>query len=232
MNILSLDTSTQVLSIALKTDISYEERLVSGGFSHSEDLLAEIEDILNRQDLALKDLNLLAVTKGPGSFTGLRVGMASLKGISLALDIPLVSIPTLPVIEHAASLYKGAIISVIDAKKKKFYLRLSLNGNVLADDRDGNAEDLLPYLRDIPEVLVTGPDSAVFAEKLKATGCSSDIIADSQAPRNLSRSLIALGLQKLDTIGPDDIGEGPVYIRRSDAEEALIAKQREAENAK
>ena len=90
MNILSLDTSTQTLSIALQTDNSYEERLISGNFSHSEDLLSEIESILSRAGLMLKDLKLLIVTKGPGSFTGLRVGMASLKGISSALNIPIV----------------------------------------------------------------------------------------------------------------------------------------------
>ena len=230
MNILSLDTSTQTLSIALLTDNSYEERLITGNFSHSEDLLAGIELIISRAGLTLKDLELLIVTKGPGSFTGLRVGMASLKGISSALNIPLVSIPTLLCIEDAAGLYKGTIISVIDAKKKKFYLRASSNGKALAEDRDGNAEDLLPYLKDCDEVLVTGPDAASFSEKLKAI-TDITVLTDTLAPRNLSRSLIKLGLEKLKKDGPDDIGEGPLYIRRSDAEEALLSKQRESSNA-
>ncbi len=229
MNILSLDTSTQTLSIALQTDNSYEERLISGNFSHSEDLLSEIESILSRAGLMLKDLKLLIVTKGPGSFTGLRVGMASLKGISSALNIPIVSIPTLLCIENAAGLYKGAIISVIDAKKKKFYLRMSCNGNVIAEDRDGNAEDLLPYLKGYYEVLVTGPDAEIFSEKLKAI-TDITVLTDTLSPRNLSRSLIKLGLEKLEKEGADDIGEGPLYIRRSDAEEALLSKQRESAN--
>ena len=231
MNILSVDTSTQVLSIALKTATSYEERMVCGNFSHSEDLLAEIESLLGRAGLSLKDLDLLAVTKGPGSFTGLRVGMASLKGISSALGIPLVSVPTLLVIENAASLYQGAIISAIDAKKKRFYLRLSEKGRVIAEDRDGNAEDIISCLEGIPEVLVTGPDAEAFGEKLRAAGCKADVIIDRLAPRNLSGSLIGLALKKLEKTGPDDIGEGPVYIRRSDAEEALLQKQRGEGNA-
>ena len=177
----------------------------------------------------LKDLKLLIVTKGPGSFTGLRVGMASLKGISSALNIPIVSIPTLLCIENAAGLYKGAIISVIDAKKKKFYLRMSCNGNVIAEDRDGNAEDLLPYLKGYYEVLVTGPDAEIFSEKLKAI-TDITVLTDTLSPRNLSRSLIKLGLEKLEKEGADDIGEGPLYIRRSDAEEALLSKQRESAN--
>ncbi len=229
MNTLALDTSTPILSIALETDKSYEERLIDGAFSHSEDLLAEIKALLKRVNLELKDLNQLFVTKGPGSFTGLRVGMASMKGIASALSIPLVSIPTLEVIENAVKPYSGPILSVIDAKKKKFYLRLSENGEVLIEDRDGNAEDIIEELRKHSGILITGPDAAKFSAKLKDE-YGFDTLCDPLAPRNLSRSLIELGKRRFKEKGADDIGEGPVYIRRSDAEEALLKKMSE-ENA-
>ena len=125
MNILSLDTSTPVLSLSLRTNNSYEERKIIGNFSHSENLLGEIKSMTKRAGIELKDLELLICTKGPGSFTGLRVGMAGLKGISLASSAPLVSVPTLSVIDESVkSLWKGPVLSVIDAKKKKFYFRL------------------------------------------------------------------------------------------------------------
>ena len=76
MNILVADTSTEVLSIALFTENTYEERLVDGNFSHSENLLPEIEELLKRAGIGMKDLELLIVSKGPGSFTGLRIGKA------------------------------------------------------------------------------------------------------------------------------------------------------------
>lgn len=143
MNILSLDTSTPVLSISLRTSSTYEERKVIGNFSHSENLLGEIKSLLKRGGIELKDLELLICTKGPGSFTGLRIGMAGLKGISLASSAPLVSVPTLSVIEESVkSLWKGPILSVIDAKKKKFYFRLSVEGETVISDRDGNPEDI------------------------------------------------------------------------------------------
>ena len=117
MNILSLDTSTEVLSLSLRTDSSLEEKKIKGNFSHSENLLGEIKAMTDRAKIALKDIDLLICTKGPGSFTGLRVGMATLKGISLASSSPLVSVPTLAVIEKSvSSLWKGPILSVIDAK--------------------------------------------------------------------------------------------------------------------
>lgn len=227
MNILALDTSTPILSIALETDTSYEERLIEGAFSHSEDLLTEIESLLKRVNLTLKDLDMLFVTKGPGSFTGLRVGMASMKGISSALSIPLVSIPTLLVIENAVKSYNGTILSVIDAKKKKFYLRLSHNGLVIIDDRDGNAEDIIEELKKHSDILITGPDAEKFSLKLKEEYGFDNAICDQLAPRNLSRSLIELGKKRFEEHGADDIGEGPVYIRRSDAEEALLKKMSE-----
>lgn len=229
MNILAIDTSTAVLSIALKTETSYEERLIDGNFSHSEDLLPEIEKLLARASLDISELSLIVTAKGPGSFTGLRIGMASAKGIASALSIPVVSIPTLDAIYHAVSFYPGAVISVIDAKKRKFYLSAKKNGKTIIQDRDGNAEDVIPIIEseEIPP-MITGPDAALFASKLPE---GLRYIIDSESPRNISRSLIVLGMRKLEESGADDIGEGPVYIRRSDAEEALLRKMEENKNA-
>ena len=228
MNILSADTSTDVLSIALSTDNSYEERLVKGRFSHSEDLLAEIESLLSRAGIGMTDLDLLAVTKGPGSFTGLRIGMASMKGISSALSVPLASIPTLDAIAEAASTYPGAILPAIDARKHRFYISLHKGGRTIVPDRDGNAEDIIPYIRDeeLP-VLVTGPDAAAFSERIAEADPGIRTIVDPEAPRNISRALQRLAAARLASHGPDDIGEGPVYIRRSDAEEALEKRMKE-----
>lgn len=225
MNILAADTSTQILSLALLTESSYEERLVDGHFSHSEDLLPEIEAMLKRAGMELKDLELLIVSKGPGSFTGLRIGMASMKGISSALSIPLVSVPTLDATAEAVGFYPNAILSVIDARKKRFYLSMKKGGEYIIADRDGDENDVLPFLKNEKEpVLVTGPDALLFAEKIAKVDDAIPLRIDAEAPRNLSKALIALGLEKYRMKGADDIGEGPVYIRRSDAEEALEKK--------
>ena len=230
MNILAIDTSTAILSIALKTDNGYEERLVEGPFSHSEDLLPEIESLLSRFSLDISDLSLIVVAKGPGSFTGLRIGMASAKGIASALSIPVVSIPTLDAICQAVSFYPGAVISVIDAKKRKFYISAKKGQRTIMEDRDGNAEDVIKTLKkeDMP-ILITGPDALLFSEKIMEIDDSIPIMTDPYAPRNLSKAIISLGLEKYRTKGADDIGEGPVYIRRSDAEEALEKRMKERE---
>ena len=229
MNILVIDTSTAVLSIALRTDESYEERLIDGRFSHSEDLLPEIEDLLKRAGQDISSLSLIIVAKGPGSFTGLRIGMASAKGIASALSIPVVSVPTLEAVAASVQSYPGPVVSVIDAKRRKFYLSVTENGRKTVEERDGDASDVKDVLSasGVP-ALITGPDAALFASKLDN---SFSFIVDPDSPRNISKALLRLGLEKFEKNGPDDIGEGPVYIRRSDAEEALMRKMMEEGNA-
>lgn len=225
MNTLALDTSTDILSIALETETSYEERLIRSPRNHLESLLPEIEELSARASVKLSDLSLLVCTKGPGSFTGLRIGMATLKGLSAATGVPVVSIPTLDAISATVGIYKGPVLSVIDAKKKRYYLSLTENGKEILPASDISLEDALPLLEETEgRILITGPDAAVFAAKLPGT---LDFMVDPLAPRNLSRALIALGKQRLEEAGPDDIGEGPMYIRRSDAEEALEKKRKE-----
>jgi tRNA threonylcarbamoyladenosine biosynthesis protein TsaB len=191
-------------------------------------LLKEVQSILSRAKIELKDLDLLICTKGPGSFTGIRVGMVTMKGFSSALAIPLVSIGTLEAIEVAASLYNGPILSVIDAKKKRFYQRLSISGEVIVPDSDMAPEDIIDALKNFDEILVTGPDAALFREKILAIDPTINLVLDNAVPRNLAKAMLKLGLERLSTVGPDDIGEGPIYIRRSDAEEALLKKKEEA----
>ncbi len=226
MNILSADTSSSIVSIALKTDTFYEERMITSSFAPSENLLGEVKAILSRAGLTLKDLNLLVCTRGPGSFTGLRITMSLFKGISLALGIPLVSVPTLSVIEDSVRpLWKGYVLSVIDAKKKRFYFRLTKDGTTLIPERDESTELILSEIEKIDEpVLVTGPDTAVFLKKIREIKELGNLIEDKGAPRNLSHSLIEKGLEDYGRNGADDIGQGPVYIRRSDAEEMLLRK--------
>lgn len=226
MNILSVDTSTAILSLALKTDSLYEEKLIKGNFSPSEDLLGEIKKLLTWADLEIKDLDLLITTKGPGSFTGLRIALSLLKGLSLSSDIPLVSVPTLSAVERSiGKFYNGPVLSVIDAKKKRFYYRITKGGAVIKEDTDEKTELILDEVKKFEEpLLLTGPDAHAFYEKAKELDPDINLLIDEDSPRNLSHSLIELGCKILEEKGPDDIGEGPVYIRRSDAEEMLIAK--------
>ena len=224
MKVLAVDTSTSVLHIALLCEDNLDVRMIKADGQHSEELLTEIKKILKDSNCKFDDLDLLVSTRGPGSFTSLRIGFSTLKGISLALDKPLVSVPTLKAISEAIPNTSDITISVIDAKKKRYYLGIYKDGKSLAEI-DGNAEDILHFLKDAKTVVVTGPDATAFANKLALIlDPNITLTIDDQCYRPLGGVLIKLGIDQYNTIGEDDIGQGPVYIRRSDAEEALLKK--------
>lgn len=123
--LLSLDTSTFTMSLAITRngDLLTERTLRTRG-GHSPHLLNAISEMLRDTSLALQDLDLLVVGKGPGSFTGLRVGLASLKGLAFANQIPLYGVSSLAAMAHAAKAFKGLIVPVLDARKKETYAGL------------------------------------------------------------------------------------------------------------
>jgi tRNA threonylcarbamoyladenosine biosynthesis protein TsaB len=170
----------------------------------------------------LKDLSLLVCTSGPGSFTGLRIGMSALKGIALAGSIPLVSIPTMEAIADAVSFFPGAVVPVIDARKKRYYSTIINEGKRLCPDLDCAGSEIAELLKGIPLTLVTGPDAEAFAPTI--TPYEGRLVVDAVRYRDIGPSLAKLGMKKFQEKGADDIGTGPVYIRKSDAEIALQKK--------
>lgn len=229
MNILVTDTSAQALTVALKTDSFFETRTSeSRSLQHSERLVPTVTDLCKDAGITTRDIDLLACTRGPGSFTGLRIGMAAFKGMAFALDKPLVSVSTLEVLAQCVPCFDGAIVTVIDAKKQRWYLAAFENNGSgdgvpgrLMPDTDGIEEDLRDVLKPYAKVLVTGPDAEAFAPRLQALFTDKTIITDRISHKAVSTALIQAALRKYETDGPDDIGQGPVYLRKSDAEIAL-----------
>lgn len=244
MNIIATDTSSQALTVAIKTDSYYQAYTSeSRSLQHSERLMPTVNQLCKDAGITTKDLDLLVCTRGPGSFTGLRIGMAAFKGMAFGLDKPLVSISTLQVLASCVPCFDGAIVSAMDAKKQRWYLAAfeKKSGTEqklerLTQDIDGTEADLVEVLKPYDKVLVTGPDSEAFAQILRNLFVEDsvygykEITADTVCGGNLAKVLISCGLEKLEKDGPDDIGQGPVYLRKSDAEIALEERQREKTN--
>lgn len=221
MNILSCDTSTEFMHLCLaRFDEGkkpfFEKQVLTSGNQHSELLVVRILSMCERNSIRLCDLDLLVCTSGPGSFTGLRIAMSTLKGISLGSHIPMVSISTLQAYQACNRSESQAILAVIDAKKKRFYAALFKDGVQLSPELDlevGQIESLLaPY----PDALLVGNDAAFLATKL-----SKPYRFDEISHLNLSLVLCTLGKEKFERFGADDLGNGPLYVRKSDAEIAL-----------
>ena len=120
--ILCIETATTNCSVALSVNgsvIALREDN-SKGYSHAEKLHVFIEEVLAESKLETTHLDAIAVSKGPGSYTGLRIGVSAAKGLCFALDIPLISLPTLEVLAHKIS-GDSYIIPILDARRMEVY---------------------------------------------------------------------------------------------------------------
>lgn len=122
--ILNLETATTNCSVSISKDgelLAIKEHNTAG-YSHSEQLHVFIEEILKEANIARSDLDAIAVSKGPGSYTGLRIGVSAAKGLCFALDIPLISIATLESMAHQVdAMAFDFIIPVLDARRMEVY---------------------------------------------------------------------------------------------------------------
>ena len=101
--ILNIETSTTVCSVSLSKGgnlISFKE--INNGYTHAENLHVFIEEVIKEASITLKDLDAIAISKGPGSYTGLRIGVSAAKGLAYSLNIPLIALDTLEIMTNSA----------------------------------------------------------------------------------------------------------------------------------
>ncbi len=120
--ILSIETATEACSVAIsKDDKLLNEKTLDGGMRHSAALTTLIKDVINDSGHKLNSLTCIALSDGPGSYTGLRVGASTAKGICYALGIPLIAIPTLQALSKAPAENDCHIMATIDARRMEAY---------------------------------------------------------------------------------------------------------------
>ena len=121
--ILNIETATKNCSVALaqKGKIILCKEIAEEGYSHAERLHVFIEEIIQEAGITFKDLTAIAVSQGPGSYTGLRIGVSAAKGLCFALNIPLIAVDTLQVLASQATISEGLIIPMLDARRMEVY---------------------------------------------------------------------------------------------------------------
>ena len=121
--ILNIETATKNCSVSIAKDgvtILCKE-MAEQGYSHAEKLHVFIEESLRELNLTFRDLAAVAVSQGPGSYTGLRIGVSAAKGLCFALDIPLIAVDTLAVLAAQVENEEGYIVPMIDARRMEVY---------------------------------------------------------------------------------------------------------------
>ncbi|MBW6509975.1 MAG: tRNA (adenosine(37)-N6)-threonylcarbamoyltransferase complex dimerization subunit type 1 TsaB [Desulfuromonadales bacterium] len=220
--ILALDTSSQVSSVALcQAEMLVAESALNLRITHSQSLLAQIDSLLKTAGWTLADLDLLAVVTGPGAFTGLRIGVATIKGLAQVLSLPVVSVSSLAAVAMNLPLLSLPVCVFIDARKKEVYTQqFQLQGGfprplnqarVMAPDR------VLAELQG--DVCLVGDGVGAYPDLLLHHGYAQLHIAPACCyPIQASRvaALALLDYRNGLTRQPGEVV--PTYIRPSDAE--------------
>ncbi len=212
--ILNIETSTKncSVSIANKGEVVAFKELNDINYSHAEKLHPFILDAIREANVAIEDLNAVAVSKGPGSYTGLRIGVSSAKGLCFSQNIPLISVDTLRSLAHAISVEEGAlIIPMLDARRMEVYSSVyDANYNLI---REVKAEIITEnsfseYVSD-KKIYCLGDGSAKCKELLKSANFE---FIDNTYPSALNMAKISYNKYKISDI--EDVAYfEPFYLK-------------------
>ena len=227
MNILAIDSSSVVLSVALETETQILHKEIDTVNSHSECLMECVDGLCKSAGVRPADLGMVACMKGPGSFTGLRIGFSTAKGMALALGIPLIAVPTLDCLAYPHSTHPGLVLPVLDAKKSSFFGAFYRNGERLTDFFDTHPGELVKIMSSImvsvdEPVLLTGAGAKLFHSRFENShpeyfNLIKNINLDNKFASGRALELLKIAKNvKLEKTS--DIDGAPVYLRKSDAE--------------
>ncbi|MBI4302210.1 MAG: tRNA (adenosine(37)-N6)-threonylcarbamoyltransferase complex dimerization subunit type 1 TsaB [Chloroflexi bacterium] len=209
---LAIDTATEMASIALCHEDEVRAELTwAAGQSHTAQLVPNILHLLNLAQTTIEQLEGIIVANGPGSFTGLRVGMSTAKGLALALDIPVVGISTLEAEAYPYAITGRPICSLLDAGRGEVAAALyQQQGEQWRRLREEHIISVEALAVELPQrSLCCGQLSATIKERLAAVGY---VVAPSQ---RRAGCLARLGWRRLKVGDKDDLATfQPLYLRR------------------
>lgn len=239
MKVLALDSSGLVASVAIVEENGADQNLlaeytVNYKKTHSQTLLPMLDEIVKMTELDLKTIDAMAVAAGPGSFTGLRIGSATAKGLGLALDKPLVEIPTVDGLAYNLYGTDRLICPIMDARRNQVYTGIyEFRGGslqVLEAQMAVGIEVIAEKLRGMNrEVIFLGDGVPVFRKRLEEELMAG--VAFSFAPAHLNKqragAVGALALQYLREGKTVSAAEHrPTYLRLSQAERERLEQEK------
>lgn len=237
MKILALDSSGIVASVAVVEDDNLlGEYTVNYKKTHSQTLLPMLDEVASMIELDLESVDVIAVAAGPGSFTGLRIGSATAKGLGLALKKPLIAIPTVEGLAYNLYDTKGLICPLMDARRSQVYTGIYRFENHKLHTVYGQCavgiEEILERINQLgKEVIFLGDGVPVFAKTIEETVKVPYSFAPAHLNKQRASAVAALGLEYYrDGRVETAVEYKPEYLRVSQAERERA--QREAEKTK
>lgn len=239
MKILAIDSSGLVASVAFVNDgTMVAEYTTNFKKTHSQTLLPMIDTIVQMTGIDLKEVDAIAVAAGPGSFTGLRIGSSTAKGLGLALKKPIISVPTVEGLAYNLCGISTVICPLMDARRNQVYTGVyefkQNEFHILTDQKAVSIDEIIEELNTLGrEVTFLGDGVPVFKEKIKEKLKVPYMFAPAhmamqRAGAVAARAIVYWEEGKIETARDHK----PVYLRLSQAERELQEKkEREQKNA-
>ncbi len=231
MKVLGIDTSTKVATIAiLDGERVIGEYSLSKDMSHSEKLMPMLKEVLDNIDMKMEEIDLYAVGLGPGSFTGLRIGLATIKSFAHLFNKPIIGVSTLEALAYNMYLNSSVIMPMLDARRDRVYTSLYRFKDDRIEEIEGSQileiNDIGKKLDKYEDIVVNGEGSIVYSNEIKEA--LGEKVKFASMGQNICRavSICEIALEKYNEGKRDDLFTLiPDYIRPSQAERELNQKQ-------
>ena len=228
MKILALESSAKAASCAVLSD---GELLASAwqatGLTHIRTLLPMVEDMLNNSELSVQEIDAVAVAAGPGSFTGLRIGIAAVKGLAWAAEKPCIPVSTLEAMAWPLAHLEGNIICAMDARRQQIYNAVFLaEVGELTRLREDRAVSLEEAAADVGEMdgpmTIVGDGAGLCFDFLTARGVECRLAPVHLRQQSAVGVAMAAWRRRGENLSAQELT--PVYLRLSQAERERLAK--------
>ena len=233
MNILAIETTAAFASVAIIDDDEWIHEVVSeGGFTHLQNLIPMVEQVLEECDMKLDQIDGLAVSRGPGSFTGIRIGVSTARALAQALEIPVAPVPTLQAMAMNFWNFQGIVCPVLDARRNQVYSAAYLcDGETqteLYPEGAYSLEEVMERLRNRGPVLFMGDglNSPEIKGRLEESMGQEAFFAAPEKRIQTAEMVAVLGLE-IHKAGRavSYLETQPEYLRKSEAERNLELKK-------
>lgn len=235
MKILAIEASSLVASVAILTDdVITAEYTMNHKITHSQTIMPMLDEIVSRSETELSEVDAIAVSGGPGSFTGLRIGAATGKGLAQALNIPIIHVPTIDAMAYNAYGYCGLVCPIMDARRGQVYtgvFRFLDKMDTVMENCAISIEELMEFLNKKNQpVLFIGDGIPVFQNYISEVAKFRVDFAPAHMNRQRAASVAALAGEYFHLGKTQTAAEHlPEYLRVSQAEreraEKLSGKQ-------
>ncbi len=233
MNILAIDTSNQLLGVAVMKDGAVIGELVTNAAkNHSVRLMPAIVQLMNDINMRPDELDKIIVAKGPGSYTGVRIGLTTAKTMAWTLDIPVTGVSSLEALIYQGRFFRGLLCPFFDARRGLVYTglyRWKESGSVVVhDERNTDMDSWLELIAgEAEDVLFLSPDIDLHKEKIMDCLGGRAIIPEAPYHQAKPSYLALAGMRKQ---ADDTHGLTPNYLRLAEAEANWLKAQKENGN--